>query len=56
MKRIAILTAALLLAGCSSFRLGAVCYLPHGMGGECRIIPVPAAASVPAPAASGVSV
>lgn len=39
MKPILILAAALLLTACSSFKLGAFCYLPHGMAGECRITP-----------------
>lgn len=43
MKRILILTLAmLLLSGCASFKLGGVCYLPHGMAGECKIAPVAA--------------
>lgn len=37
---IAVWTAFLLtLSGCSSFNLGAVCYLPHGMAGTCAIAP-----------------
>lgn len=35
--------ASLSLAGCSSFRLGAMCYLPAGMSGSCTIDPPGAA-------------
>ncbi|CAN7454924.1 hypothetical protein LJR066_002870 [Acidovorax sp. LjRoot66] len=41
MKTILITAAALVLAGCSSFKLGAICYLPHGVAGECRMATVP---------------
>lgn len=41
MKTILIAAAALVLAGCSSFKLGAICYLPHGVAGECRMATVP---------------
>lgn len=34
-----IFTAALLLAGCSGTKLGAMCYLPAGMVGACIIVP-----------------
>lgn len=43
MKIALVALACALLGGCSSFKLGAVCYLPHGMGGTCQIIPVPTA-------------
>ena len=38
MRNIVILLAAL-LAGCSSTKLGAMCYLPAGMAGACVIVP-----------------
>lgn len=27
------------LSGCSSFKLGAVCYIPHGAVGGCQVAP-----------------
>jgi len=30
-----ILAASAALAGCSSFKLGAGCYIPHGVTGQC---------------------
>lgn len=35
MKRI-VLLAAILLAGCSSMKLGTMCYIPHGVSGKCE--------------------
>lgn len=49
MKTILITAAALVLAGCSSFKLGAICYLPHGVAGECRMATVPQQARPVAP-------
>lgn len=43
--------AALALSGCSSFRMGAVCYLPAGQVGTCEMQVVPALAKPSAPAA-----
>lgn len=37
MKTTAIVFFALTLAGCSSFKLGAGCYVPHGVTGQCSI-------------------
>lgn len=51
MKRLVIL-AAVLLAGCSSFKLGGVVYCPHGMACSFQQMPptqvTPAASGVPA--------
>lgn len=44
MKTIIALTIALTLSGCSSFKLGAFCYLPAGSevaAGSCTIMTVP---------------
>lgn len=30
-----VLLAALALSGCSSFKMGAACYIPHGVTGQC---------------------
>lgn len=49
MKTIIILAAAL-LAGCSSFKLGGVCYIPHGQQGQCSVAPPAAAPAASAPA------
>ncbi|CAN7367747.1 hypothetical protein LJR118_002188 [Acidovorax sp. LjRoot118] len=35
MKTIVITIAAIVLAGCSSFKMGAGCYIPHGVSGQC---------------------
>lgn len=36
MKTVITFTIALIvLAGCSSFKLGAGCYVPHGVSGQC---------------------
>lgn len=38
MKSIAIaitIVAVAALAGCSSFKMGAGCYIPHGVSGQC---------------------
>ena len=37
---IGVALVALVLGGCSSFKLGAVCYLPANMEGTCSITPV----------------
>ncbi len=45
MKTTAIILAAILISGCSSFKLGAFCYLPSGAetsAGQCTIVTVPA--------------
>jgi hypothetical protein len=42
LRRLLILACAVLLAGCSSFRLGAFCYLPAGNAGACELSTVPA--------------
>lgn len=52
---LAILAASAALAGCSSFKLGAGCYVPYGVTGQCSATTVepgiaPAAAPVPAAA------
>lgn len=38
MKHIVLILAALALSGCSSFRLGAVCYVPYGVAGQCSAV------------------
>jgi hypothetical protein len=43
MKRLLIISAAILLAGCSTFKLGGMLYCPHGQVCEASIAP-PAAA------------
>ena len=35
MKAIAITLAAIALVGCSNFKLGAGCYVPYGVTGQC---------------------
>lgn len=47
MKTTAIVLFALTLAGCSSFKLGAGCYVPHGVTGQCSITTMEP--SLPAP-------
>lgn len=45
MKTTAIALAAVLLSGCSGFKLGAFCYLPSGTetsAGQCTIVTIPA--------------
>lgn len=37
MKRILTAVLLLTLAGCSSFKVGAFCYLPHGQQGQCML-------------------
>lgn len=44
-----VLILALLLAGCESFKLGSVCYLPHGQVASCQIQVMPAPAAEPSP-------
>lgn len=50
--------AAFAVSGCSSFNVGAACYIPHGVSGQCTAATmapstVPAAARVaPQPAAA----
>lgn len=39
MRTALIVLAAALLAGCSSFKMGMACYIPHGQVGECRVAP-----------------
>jgi hypothetical protein len=39
MKRILIIAAAIVLAGCSSFKMGAACYIPYGQVGGCTVAP-----------------
>lgn len=44
MKTFALIALAALLAGCSSFNLGAFCYIPHGVSAQCSaatVQPVP---------------
>jgi hypothetical protein len=57
MRPILILAAALALAGCADFRMGAACYLPANHIGECSVRPSKIEIEVKpaAPAASGVS-
>lgn len=44
---IALATAAVLaLAGCSSFNMGAACYIPHGVTGQCSATTVEPAGRV----------
>jgi hypothetical protein len=48
MKSISITLAALAVAaatsGCSSFKMGAACYVPHGVTGQCQATTVAPAA------------
>lgn len=52
------ITAALVaLSGCSSFKVGAACYIPHGVTGQCSMatmapVEAPAVAITPRPAAA----
>ena len=50
MTRLAIILAAALLAGCSSFKMGALVYIPHGQQAEVRVGPPAAAQAASAPA------
>lgn len=34
------IAAAAALAGCSSFNMGAACYVPHGVTGQCTAMTV----------------
>ena len=45
------LLAALALSGCSSFKMGAACYIPYGVTGQCSATTVQ---EVPAAAPAGV--
>ena len=40
MKTTIVVLAALALSGCSSFKMGAVCFIPHGVSGQCSIATV----------------
>lgn len=42
-RTIALIAFAAALAGCSSFKVGGFCYLPHGTGGQCQVMAVPPA-------------
>lgn len=33
----AIIAAAILLTGCSSFKMGGACYIPYGVTGSCTV-------------------
>lgn len=33
----AIVIAAILLSGCSSFKMGGACYIPFGVSGSCTV-------------------
>lgn len=53
MKRILIILSGLLLAGCSSFKLGTMLYCPFGAACSLQTVtPARDAAEAPAPAAS----
>jgi hypothetical protein len=54
MKAIAITLCALVLAGCSSFKLGAGCYIPHGVSGQCTAATMEPAQPAPVVAPAGV--
>lgn len=47
MKRIIALVLLVVLAGCSSFKLGTVLYVPYGQQAELKISPPAVAASQP---------
>jgi outer membrane murein-binding lipoprotein Lpp len=32
--------AVIALSGCSSFKLGAGCYVPYGVSGQCQVVTV----------------
>lgn len=38
MNIILITITAVILAGCSSFKIGAGCYIPHGVNGQCTAV------------------
>ena len=53
MKTIAIALFAIALTGCSSFKLGAACYVPYGVTGQCSATTVePGIAPAPAEGAA----
>lgn len=35
--KIAIISIAILLTGCSSFKMGGACYIPYGVTGACTV-------------------
>lgn len=49
MKTIAIALFAIALTGCSSFKLGAACYVPYGVTGQCSATTVEPGIAAPAP-------
>ena len=49
---LSIAAAIVALAGCSSFNMGAACYVPHGVTGHCSATTVEPGIAAPAPAES----
>lgn len=51
---LSIAAALVAMSGCSSFKLGAACYIPHGVTGQCSATTVaPGVVPAGAPAATG---
>jgi len=53
MKTTIAILAALALSGCSSFKMGAACYIPYGVTGQCSATTVQPGAEPAAPTAPG---
>lgn len=54
MKTTIALLAALALSGCSSFKMGAACYIPHGVTGQCSATTVQETPREPRESGAGV--
>lgn len=48
-RAIALIAFAAAQAGCSSFKLGAACYVPYGVTGQCSATTVEPGIAAPAP-------
>lgn len=46
-RTIALIAAVVALSACSSFKLGAGCYIPHGTTGQCSAATIEGGSSIP---------